>query len=281
MKSIDEIFKDATQKVTDASNLVVRLEKEPGNPRDFASEESVMLCLHERHTLGDRQSFDYLKSSEDVSGWETMKEAIMKDEAPVSILPLFLLDHSGLTVSTSAFSCPWDSGQVGYIYSNTLCEEELEHQVQDYNRYLNGESWEWIYEECDGSWWGSCGGYKSESDARQGGQCFLEEREAARNSQVYVTSVLNGKKAIESGLYSAVFIDVALLLKDKITTIDEIAFPDIYVDLWSAEDIANNSDITEEQAIKVIAELNKKDGLTDYSDIQGVVDNMFGGSNET
>lgn len=33
------------------------------------------------------------------------------------ILPLFLYDHSGITISTGPFSCPWDSGQVGWIYA--------------------------------------------------------------------------------------------------------------------------------------------------------------------
>ena len=28
-------------------------------------------------------------------------------------LPLYLFDHSGITMNTSGFSCPWDSGQVG------------------------------------------------------------------------------------------------------------------------------------------------------------------------
>ncbi len=32
------------------------------------------------------------------------------------ILPLDLYDHSGITMNTTGFHCPWDSGQVGYIY---------------------------------------------------------------------------------------------------------------------------------------------------------------------
>jgi len=31
------------------------------------------------------------------------------------ILPLYLYDHSGITMNTTGFSCGWDSGQVGYI----------------------------------------------------------------------------------------------------------------------------------------------------------------------
>ena len=31
--------------------------------------------------------------------------------------PLYLYDHSGITISTKPFGCRWDSGQVGYIYT--------------------------------------------------------------------------------------------------------------------------------------------------------------------
>jgi DNA-binding Lrp family transcriptional regulator len=31
-------------------------------------------------------------------------------------LPVYIYDHSGISLSTSPFGCRWDSGQVGYIY---------------------------------------------------------------------------------------------------------------------------------------------------------------------
>ena len=272
--NINEIFKNATQKIIDkkrvmeasyGSDLIVRLEEKPVNPRDFASEESVMLCLHSRHTLGDRQSFDYLKSSEDVSGWETMKEVIMKDETPVSILPLFLLDHSGLTISTSPFSCPWDSGQIGFIYSDSLCEEELEHQVQDYNRFINGDSWEWIRVEYNGS----CGGYESESAARQGGEAFLKD--TAERDDYCAKSMVDARTAIDSGEYNNVFINVETLLANKTASITSIAEPDVYVDLWTVEDIANNSETSLEKALEIIKVLNDGDGFG-YEFIEEVAD---------
>ncbi len=33
-----------------------------------------------------------------------------------TILPLYLYDHSGITMSTGRFSCAWDSGKVGFVY---------------------------------------------------------------------------------------------------------------------------------------------------------------------
>lgn len=35
-----------------------------------------------------------------------------------SYLPLYLFDHSGITMNTTGFSCPWDSGQVGWIWTD-------------------------------------------------------------------------------------------------------------------------------------------------------------------
>jgi hypothetical protein len=60
------------------------------------------------------------------------------------ILPLYLYDHSGITMNTSGFSCPWDSGRVGYIY---MTHEEIEKEYGDTSKeqlekvagYLEGE----------------------------------------------------------------------------------------------------------------------------------------------
>lgn len=35
----------------------------------------------------------------------------------IFILPLYLYNHSGISMNTTGFSCPWDSGQVGWIYA--------------------------------------------------------------------------------------------------------------------------------------------------------------------
>jgi hypothetical protein len=68
------------------------------------------------------------------------------------ILPVYLLDHSGITISTSSFSCPWDSGQVGFIYVTKekcmeeqvrfeLAEDILKGEIQTLDTYLTGDVW--------------------------------------------------------------------------------------------------------------------------------------------
>jgi hypothetical protein len=80
------------------------------------------------------------------------------------ILPLYLYDHSGISISTGSFGDPWDSGQVGYIYCSpedikreygeinpqnlATATEVLESEVKLYDQYLQGDVW-WmqLYEE--------------------------------------------------------------------------------------------------------------------------------------
>ena len=94
-----------------------------------------------------RDKHNYNK--DDYSSWDELKKAIEDTEKPVIILPLYLYDHSGITINTTGFSCKWDSGQIGFVYItneriNELgCVMENEATINDYikrlTRYLQGE----------------------------------------------------------------------------------------------------------------------------------------------
>lgn len=96
-------------------------------------------------------------------------------------LPLYLYDHSGITMSTGRFSCPWDSGQVGFIYISkekaakewTSREGEelakaayacMEAEVEEYDHYLTGEVYEFVVEDAEGEVLESCGGFLGDID---------------------------------------------------------------------------------------------------------------------
>jgi hypothetical protein len=51
---------------------------------------------------------------ENMKGQEMLPLAEKSD----CILPVYLYDHSGLTINTTGFTCPWDSGQIGWIYAS-------------------------------------------------------------------------------------------------------------------------------------------------------------------
>ena len=74
-------------------------------PRMNYDNLGTMACWHRRYTLGDKNSFDEPS--------DCLK--FMKENHCI-FLPLYLLDHSGITMNTAGFADPWDSGQVGWIY---------------------------------------------------------------------------------------------------------------------------------------------------------------------
>lgn len=121
-------------------------DSDPSSPRENDN-VGTMVCWHRRYTLGDEQP------KQDPVDFEN---ALPKDTV---ILPLYLYDHSGLTMSTEPFSCPWDSGQVGFIYATPKklkaeygkdwkSEETMETirnvlkaEVAEYDTFLRGDFW--------------------------------------------------------------------------------------------------------------------------------------------
>ena len=123
----------------------------PCSPREFDN-LGTMVCFHRRYNLGDETE---LKSS-DFSSWEELENYLYKEEDALIAIPVFMYDHSGLWINTTGFSCPWDSGQVGYIYISKekvrreysckriskklkeMIREMLCSEVDLYNDYLSG-----------------------------------------------------------------------------------------------------------------------------------------------
>lgn len=52
-------------------------------------------------------------------------ERLKQEFGAVVILPIYMYSHGGETINTTGFSCPWDSGQIGWIFATTedICKE--------------------------------------------------------------------------------------------------------------------------------------------------------------
>lgn len=96
----------------------------PQDPREWDN-LGKMVCWHRNYKLGDEQPKCEPESFiRDLASEYTDRDVDEMDMAKVRaivqkhyvILPLYLYDHSGITMNTSGFHCPWDSGQVGWIY---------------------------------------------------------------------------------------------------------------------------------------------------------------------
>jgi hypothetical protein len=150
------------------------------NPRTDWDNLATMVCFHRRYELGDLKESkrysdpeDFVRSLSQLDTDTPYYERLFNKmdyreinqycmdhaEKHNIILPLYLYDHSGITMSTSSFYDRWDSGQVGWIYvSHEAIKKEwgwksltkkriakitasLEAEVKTYDHFLTGNVW--------------------------------------------------------------------------------------------------------------------------------------------
>jgi len=134
---------------------------------------TTMICFHKSYNLGDKHEIKH----EDYASWEEMKQAIIKRFKSVCIKPLYLFDHSGITISTTEFSDLSDSGQVGFViitrqkvldfikakqiafFIKKRAMQRLEREVEIYDQFLKGEVYGYVVKNPEGEVVESCYGY--------------------------------------------------------------------------------------------------------------------------
>ena len=113
-----------------------------------------MVCFHKQYTLGDKTDLN----SDNFNGWEEIAGYLVKELKAVIIYPLYLYDHSGITIKIGDFyNCGlpqgharFDSGQVGFIYvtkedlkreklTKARAKKVLQGEIEEYDKYLRGE----------------------------------------------------------------------------------------------------------------------------------------------
>jgi hypothetical protein len=183
---------------------------------DGWGDEGVFLVGFHRQFSVER---DGIKSPEDVV-WYWPKERIVqhliedegydpadaKDEAEsghipgYEVFPLQAYIHSGVSLSLGSFSCPWDSGHVGWVLvklsevgegttdagrvTARVCAEGL---VETWNQYLSGDVWGFVITDSDGaevedgSCWGFYGMDECIAEAKRTCPSVAETREVNLN----------------------------------------------------------------------------------------------------
>jgi hypothetical protein len=174
---LEQVTADAIKMVT---TIIIRPDRDAENPRTAQDNVGFIFCKHRNYQLGDvgaddpyedvekqnlgghwftdaqitcaiamlEQQLDNCTDSEALSLEQTMLSLErgdwvipreLRDDVAV-ILPLYLYDHSGITMSVGAFGCSWDSGQVGWIYvTKDKLAEEWDGDVAKAESYLKGE----------------------------------------------------------------------------------------------------------------------------------------------
>ena len=151
----------------------------------------IMACWHRNYNLGDIQPKETPEEHKiqllvDLLDDEAMvKRLVSKGKLDALFnhhfvsLPLYLFDHSGITMNTTGFSCQWDSGQVGMIYASKdkIKEESIDEEqalknfvgeVSTYDQELTGDVWWFGVYDDDEDIIESCGGFYGDDPKTNG-----------------------------------------------------------------------------------------------------------------
>ncbi len=161
--------------------LRIEFHQSEGDSRDNDN-LTAMVCFHKGYDLGDKEH-GYNQS--DYDSFEELKDAILKNETVLLIKPLYLYDHSGITIATSPFNCRFDSGQIGWVFVTQervdvlgapldSLDRQLEVEVKTYDEQIRGEVYGFICykdnEEVD-----SCGGFHGSNPNTNGMYEYIPE----------------------------------------------------------------------------------------------------------
>jgi hypothetical protein len=152
------------------------------SPRDDDN-MGTMVCFHKRYTLGDKHDY----RADDYNGWDDVEKTLLETDFAGGVsLPLYLYDHSGITMNTTGFSCQWDSGQVGVIFASAAKIREnfmvkritkkireralalLVSEVSVYDQFIRGDVYGYTITDDDGSHIDSCGGFYGDDPKENG-----------------------------------------------------------------------------------------------------------------
>jgi hypothetical protein len=174
--------------------ITIHPDEDPMHPRRDFDPLGHMVCFHKRYNLGE----DHDYRSDDYNSWEELEAAIRKNEDVAVMLPLYLYDHSGITMRTTPFSCPWDSGQVGFIYLTkkeaqddwkvkrltrkaiAMMENALISSVKEYDDFLCGNVYGYEIKDAQGEFVDSCWGFIGDWDNEEYGP-LMEARSCVDN----------------------------------------------------------------------------------------------------
>jgi hypothetical protein len=155
-------------------NMKLRIESDDmaDFPREWDNLGSFTCFPHRKYRMGDDQSL----TEEDL---KDLQKKAKKGE--IILLPVYMYDHSGVSYSTTPFSCSWDSGLIGVIYvtREKACEafkvsrmskkvrecvlSALKGEIEAYDQWASGGVLQYSLER-EGMETEYCGGFYSIED---------------------------------------------------------------------------------------------------------------------
>lgn len=122
--------------------------------------------FHRKYDLGDKPPS--WADPHNFDSWDEFEAAIRERLGVKVLLPVYMYDHSGVTIRTTPFSCGWDSGQIGFVFadgpafdglSESDIQEVLKSEIAEYAEVLEGHVYEYRVTDPEGDELGSCCGF--------------------------------------------------------------------------------------------------------------------------
>lgn len=197
--------------------ILIEHDEDYRGPRRDNDNFGTLVCWHTRHDLGDKHTYrDPVTFQREVlrtvspfktENMELDKLAAMFDRYFLW-LPVYLYDHSGLTIATAPFSCPWDSGRLGYIYVSKKAAMAnwkkksltakvdwkaadgtdqtveaaslrlLRGEVEEYDAYLRGEVYQFQTQAPDGEIIDGCCAFVGAETLQDDGDLITQAKES-------------------------------------------------------------------------------------------------------
>jgi hypothetical protein len=169
--------------------VLVVPDSDPQNPRTDCDNFGVLVTQHRRYDWTDDGAA--LPKNNDFRDWDDVEKYLRKERGAALILPVYLYDHSGVTISTKPFSCRWDSCRVGCIYATReqilktyslkrltkaalkKAEALLQGEVETFDQYLTGQVYG-IVEYHNGVETDSCWGFYGDEYAKEEAEATLK-----------------------------------------------------------------------------------------------------------
>ncbi|WP_428323607.1 hypothetical protein [Nitrosopumilus sp.] len=136
--------------------LEIFYDTNPASPREWDNLGTIVTKKNHHYTIGDQQVEDI--------------DEFLQSQGDIVKVPVYMIDHSGISLSTRDFNDPWDSGMIGYIFATkekikneysvkritkktlTKVENIFNGELDTYDQYVNGNVYGFVLSkvsECD------------------------------------------------------------------------------------------------------------------------------------
>ncbi|SNS23209.1 hypothetical protein SAMN05446037_1006135 [Anaerovirgula multivorans] len=176
-------------------------------------------CSTKNLTLARELALNY--AAEELTEYATDAELLSIISEYAVILPLYLYDHSGITMSSSPFSCQWDSVQVGWIFCTKERFREETGYTEDELFNTDSSRHPAIGERiktADSEWWGQVVSVYKDSYAVDFDWNKIPSARSSKNIKI-----VRNDEIIEVMSYQA-----AEILEEEVETYDKYLRGDIY-----------------------------------------------------